>query len=106
MSRRERVKPASKFGVYFEVCNFVGRGWEMQEGLAVEPLLLGCGLKACDLKRLKQQPKQINPECSINPFQPKKINPGCPINPKQKQKQKQKPKPKPKPKPINPPQKN
>ena len=52
-----------KFVVDFEVCNLVGRGWEMQEGLAVEPLLLGCGLKTHDLKRLEYQPKQINSGC-------------------------------------------
>ena len=52
-----------KFGVYFEGDNLVGRGWEMQEGLAVEPLLLGCGLKAHDLKRLEYQLKQINSGC-------------------------------------------
>ena len=65
MSRRERVKPVSKFGIYFEENNLVGRGWEMQEGLAVEPLLLGCGLKAHDLKRLKYQPKQIDHGCPL-----------------------------------------
>ena len=31
----------------------------MQEGLAVEPLLLGCGVKPHDLKRLRHQPKQL-----------------------------------------------
>ena len=35
----------------------------MQEGLAVEPLLLGCGVKPHDLKRLKYQSKQINHGC-------------------------------------------
>ena len=28
-----------KFVIYFEGNNLVGRGWEMQEGLAVEPLM-------------------------------------------------------------------
>ena len=65
MSRRERVKPVSKFFIYFEVCNLVGRSWEIQEGLAVEPLLVGCGLKAHDLKRLEYQPKQINHGCPV-----------------------------------------
>ena len=68
MLRRERVKPVSKFVIYFEENNLVGRGWEMQEGLAVEPLLLGCGVKPHDLKRLRHQPKQINPGCPINLF--------------------------------------
>ena len=63
LMRRERVKPASKFGVYFEGNNLIGRGWEMQEGLAVEPLLLGCGVKPHDLKRFRYQPKQINHGC-------------------------------------------
>ena len=51
MSRRERVKPVSSFVIYFEGNNLAGRGWEIQEGLAVEPLLVGGGLKVHDLKK-------------------------------------------------------
>ena len=65
MPRRERVKPVSKFGVDFEVCNLVGRGWEFQEGLAVEPFLVGCGVKPRDLKRLEYLAKQINHGCPV-----------------------------------------
>ena len=38
----------------------------MQEGLAVEPLLLGCGLKACDLKRLGISPSKLIMGVQIN----------------------------------------
>ena len=65
MPRRERVKPVSKFGVDFEVCNLVGRGWEFQEGLAVEPFLVGCGVKPRDLKKLEYLGKQINHGCPV-----------------------------------------
>ena len=31
-------------------------------------MLVGCGVKACDLKSLRSLPKQINPGCPDNPF--------------------------------------
>ena len=46
-----------KFVIYFEGNNLAGRGWEFQEGLAVESFLVGCGVKPHDLKRLEYQPK-------------------------------------------------
>ena len=65
---RSNVLGIRKFGIYCERNNLVGRGWEMQEGLAVEPLLLGCGVKPHDLKRLEHQPKQIIHGCPVNPL--------------------------------------
>ena len=31
-------------------------------------MLVGCGLKACNFKRLRYQPKQIDHGCPVKPF--------------------------------------